>query len=503
MREAALRAACALVLLAAAAGAARAAAPLLQVGALGFAPCEVGRVRALGAAGISAHCATFEVPEDADQPGGRRIGLRVAFLRSEAEPADADVVTFLDGGPGQAATEDWAALARAFERLRKRHNILLVDERGTGGSNALRCGGVEEQRGRRVPGAREDTPEEIRRGVRECLDRLAGRADPRFYATMDAVRDLEAVRTALGIAQFDLVGVSYGTLVAQQYAKSYPAAVRSIVLDSPVPAAHALTSEHASNLEDVLRATLAHCARQPGCAARYGDPYRALRALQAELRAHPRMVTYPDAKTGQAVRRPLDEATLALVVRLYAYSADWRALLPWLVLRAREGDAAPLLANASMIEDALGGLADSGFALSATVVCTEDADLFTDARSQEGTLLGTQFHRFAREVCPLWPHRAPPAAFHEPLRGAIPTLVLSGEFDPVTPPRYGAAIVRELTQARQIVLPGQGHSMMAIGCASRLVAEFVDHLQPRLLDDACLKVLGETPFLLDASGAAP
>jgi pimeloyl-ACP methyl ester carboxylesterase len=485
-----------------------AAAPLFaqsaerfRMGSVDFAPCEIGKVRAAGIAGTMAQCAFLEVPENHDDPAGRHILLRVALVRSQAEPSEADVVTFLDGGPGQAATEDYPALAGEFSRIHRRRHILLVDQRGTGGSNALRC--AAEGPG----GGQEEVPVETAslraRQVRECLATLAPHAAVQFYSTSDAVRDLEAVRRALGIGQLDLVGVSYGTVVAQAYAKAYPAAVRAIVLDSPAPIAHALTSEHASNLEDVLRETFSRCDLQPGCRERYGDPYRQLQVLHEELRSSPRRVELADPRTALPVHRRLGADDLAGVVRIYAYNPQTRALLPFLLREAREGRGAPLLANSELLHDSLGGLVEGGAALSASVVCTEDADLLQGEAAQARTLLGTRFFDFAREVCPIWPHRARPAGFHDPLSGPVPTLVLSGEFDPVTPARYGAQIVRTLANARHFVLAGQGHSVMGAGCMPRLVAEFLERPSPAALDAACLKDLGDVPFLLDANGAAP
>ena len=160
-------------------------------------------------------------------------------------------------------------MAPALAPLRKRHHILLVDQRGTGASNPLDCEddltleGDKPDR-RAVPPALGDAAAQ-QAATRRCLAALAPRAAPQFYATTDAVRaDLEAVRQALGGHALDLVGVSYGTRVAQQYRVRYPQAVRSIVLDSPVPNRVALLSEHARNLEAALQQRLALWWRDTG-----------------------------------------------------------------------------------------------------------------------------------------------------------------------------------------------------------------------------------------------
>jgi pimeloyl-ACP methyl ester carboxylesterase len=214
---------------------------LLHLGRLTLEPCEIGR-RGMGTATLRAYCTGVEVPENHAAPAGRRIRLRVAVVRAAAAQAQPDLVTFLDGGPGGAATEDYPSIAGAFEPLRKQRAVLLVDQRGTGGSNVLDC---EDEAGASLARAIEV--------LRTCVTRLAPRAAPQYYATSDAVEDLEAVRRELGSRKLDLVGVSYGTRMAQQYARRYPDAVRALVLDSAVPNTLVLGSEHARNLEATLQ----------------------------------------------------------------------------------------------------------------------------------------------------------------------------------------------------------------------------------------------------------
>src|SRR5580692_10423261 len=123
----------------AAASGASAPTDQLRFGTLLLHRCEIGR-RGFGGAGtLEAFCAAFDVPEDWDSPSGRHIQLRVAIVRSAAVHSDTDLVAFLDGGPGGAATEDYPEIAPALEAVLQRRDLLVVDQRGTGGSNALAC----------------------------------------------------------------------------------------------------------------------------------------------------------------------------------------------------------------------------------------------------------------------------------------------------------------------------------------------------------------------------
>jgi pimeloyl-ACP methyl ester carboxylesterase len=485
----------------AAAPAGSAAGASWQFGALELKPCEIGATSSHGIPSQAAWCTDFAVPEDWDRPGERQIRLRVALVRALGAETDADLLVFLDGGPGGAATQDYPAVAGALAPLRQRRHVLLVDQRGTGDSHPLDCGEPPDtdEPAHAASGAAGAAARVER--VRACAAHLAPHTDPRLYATTDAVRDLEAVRIALGGPALDLVGVSYGTRVAQQYARRYPQAVRSMVLDSAVPNDLVLLSEHARNLEDAVRARLEACRADPECGRRYGDSYAVLKQVQARLRREPRTVEIHDPQSFALVRRTLGSEELATLVRFYAYGAATSALLPYVIAEAQAGRYGPLLSQAQLV---LGDVAERlNGGLSASVLCTEDADLLRDQPQDAGTLLGPDLPAEVRRACAAWPHRARPADFHEPFRGAMPVLVLAGELDPVTPPRYGERIVGGLPRARLLVAPGQGHAVIGAGCLPRLVDRFIEHLDPEHLDERCLARLGPAPFFLDVNGPAP
>ena len=342
-----------------------AAAPdVLHMGGLTLEPCTIGR-KDTGVATLRAYCTGYSVPEDRAAAGGRRLQLRVAVVPAEAAQADADLVVFLDGGPGGAATQDYPTIAAAFAPLRRQHALLLVDQRGTGGSNPLDCGDEEAAlpASASTPASGQQQAQALER-LRNCVARLAPHAAPQFYATGDAVEDLEDVRRALGSPQLDLVGVSYGTRVAQQYARRHGGAVRALVLDSAVPNDLVLGSEQSRNLEDVLRGLFARCRAAPACTSRYGDPYRTLQQLQAGLRAHPQLLNLRDPYTFRVREQRVTADSIAQLVRVYAYSPYTAALLPYVLHEAAGGDFAPLMGQAQV---AVGDVADSlsgGMALS-------------------------------------------------------------------------------------------------------------------------------------------
>jgi len=478
----------------------------LQLGRLQLKPCTIGQ-RRTGVPTLAAYCTRFTVPEDWGAPRGRQIDLKVAVLGASSAAPEPDPVVFLDGGPGGAASEDFPGIAPAFELLRRRHRVLLLDQRGTGGSNPLGCQDSEQGpsgRAATVAPAAEATRRDLStqsERLRACVLRLAAHAAPQFYTTSVAVRDLEALRAALGGPRLNLLGISYGTRVAQQYAHRYPQAVRTVVLDSAVPNDLALGAEQARNLEDALRALAGRCRAVADCARAYGDPYALLQRVQARLRAQPQTLTLRDPYTFAPAERQVDAAQLAQLVRFYAYNPLTAALIPYVLREAEAGRYAPLLGQTQLVVGELADHLDNGMALS--VICTEDVDLLRARPQDADTLLGNDLLENLQSACRIWPHGGRPADFHEPLRSDLPVLLLAGENDPVTPPRYALAIARALSHARVLTLRGQGHGLVGVGCVPRLLEEFVRRADAAALDVQCLQQLGSTPAFLDANGAGP
>ncbi|MGH8173214.1 MAG: alpha/beta fold hydrolase, partial [Rhodanobacteraceae bacterium] len=288
------------------------------LGTLAFAPCELDQRNS--AATTAAYCAPFQVPENWEKPDGRKIGLKLAIVRSDAQVAERDLVVLLAGGPGQAATEVYPRAAAGFAPMLRHRNLLLLDQRGTGDSHPLRC--AQDPTDFDSAAVNEVDFAKVRELTQACLADVAKDADPAQYTTSAAVRDLEAVRQALGAPEFDLVGVSYGTRVAQQYLRRYPDGVRSLVLDSAVPNPLVLGSEFAINLDASLESQFSLCVFTPACANAFGDPYASLYRLRDKLAAAPVQVEMRHPRTYERSEQPLNEFTLATLVRLFAYSAE-------------------------------------------------------------------------------------------------------------------------------------------------------------------------------------
>ncbi len=470
-------------------------AKAFTLGTLAFKACELPQKHS--GATTSAFCAPFSVPENRAAPTGRKLALRLALIKSDAVAADRDMVVFLAGGPGQAAIDTWPQIAPAFASLLKHHHVLLLDQRGTGGSNALECKTDKDE-------SNDDSgfdAEKVREHTQACLAAVEKHADPSFYTTTDAVADLEAVRQALGAPQFDLVGVSYGTRMAQQYAMRHADGVRSIVLDSVAPNEIALGADFAENLDNALKAQFALCEKAPACAKAFADPYESLMKLRDALRAKPQDYAYRDPVTFEAAHKHLNAYTLAGLVRMFAYTPETAALLPLSIAEGLKGDYTPLAGQTQVLTGDMSDLAENAMQLS--VICSEDADLLASRPQDANTLLGNNLVDGILAACGVWPHATRPADFHTPLKTATPVLILQGALDPVTPPRYGEQVLKGLSNGRLLIAKGQGHNVIGRGCIPKLVGEFVDKLDPKSLDAKCVEQLGPMPAFVNFNGAAP
>ena len=467
----------------------------LKYGQLAFKPCALTSPREA----VEAQCATLAVPENHDNPEGRRIDLAIAWIPAKGE-AEPDPIVMIAGGPGQSALESYPMVHAAFADARRSRHVLLVDARGTGGSHPLKCANREGDSA--VMDEDDASPEAARAFAERCRDELAKTSDLRYYTTSDHVRDLERVRATLAAPQFNLVGVSYGTRVAQQYAARYPAHTRTLTLDSVVPNTLALGQEHARNLEAALKLQFAQCIADAACKRNLGDPSRQLAAVRARLKAGDlAAVRYRDPTTGEWRSEVPEFGHLAVLLRLYAYQPQAAAMLPLLLHDASQGHYENLLAQSRMIYANVSDAIMHGMQLS--VLCTEDdAELHVDAADAD-SVIGSDFIAVAKAQCAAWPKGARAQGFRKPLAGALPVLALSGEFDPVTPPRYADEVIKPLPNGRHLVLPGQGHSVLGIGCMPKLFAQFVETADAKLLDAACLKRLKPTPPFAGAYGWEP
>jgi pimeloyl-ACP methyl ester carboxylesterase len=448
---------------------------------------------------VLAECGNLSVPENPGDPRGRHILLRVARVPAINRRKQPDPLFVLAGGPGMAATSFYASAAFSFERIHRDRDIVLVDQRGTGGSNPLDCAQDDNDLYRA-------SDAQVAADAKRCLETLQKNADVQFYTTSVAVQDLDKVRAALGYEQINLYGVSYGTRVAQHYVRRFPSHARSVILDGVVPPRTALGPATALNAEQALTNILSRCAHDAECNERFGDLAVSYHSLRDSLQAHAVSVSLADPTSGETSRFDFTGYHLATVLRLASYTAEQAALLPLMLHgAAHSANFTPLAAQFLMVNRSYGDAVAYG--MHNSVVCSEDVPFWDPAkinRAQlEKTYLGTAQLDGLESICSVWPHGPVDPDLHAELHSDVPALLLSGGNDPVTPSTDAQEARRGFTHSQHIVIEGFGHGQLAAPCVDRVMAKFVGRGSVEDLDSSCVQNDRPTPFFVTVGGPSP
>lgn len=426
-------------------------------------------------------CGRLPVPEDRAKPNGRSIELKVIVVPASG-PKTQPPLYDLAGGPGLAATDGvdfWAMHPQRASR-----DIVLVDQRGTGGSAPLPCA---------LEFSNPFAPLLDPKAVAACRDLLAKDHDLAQYSTAAAAADLDAVRAALSQERIDLIGLSYGTRMAQEYLRRYPDRVRAMVLLGTVHPGDKLPLNYARNAQDVLDELARQCAADATCSKAIPDLGRDLATLQQAFASGP---VSARLATGEAVK--LEAGPFWEAVRRQLTTTSGQRRLPWLLHEAAAGRYAPILTV--LAPEAGPDGFSNGMLLS--VVCPEDTLRISEAELQaaEGTVLGSHRLRAQIAACKAW--GAPPVADPRPglVRSNASVLLMAGEMDHVTPVSGALDVASALANSRVVRIPYLGHfpdeGVSNLDCYDSLINTFLARGSAADLDLACLETMKPVPFEL-------
>ncbi len=465
--------------------------------------------------GENVACGYLEVPEEYVDPEGATLRLPVAVLASSAEePASAPLVV-LTGGPGQGASAILPLFAEESPAtllpLLERQDVILFDQRGTGFAEpALTCplDLTEAATPEATPGPETD-PLAI---YTECADQLrAEGVNLEAFTTAASAADVDALRRALGYEQVDLYGISYGTRLALTVMRDFPDTVRSAALASPLPLEVDLFAGQVIAFDQALRLALEGCAADLDCDAT--NPGLADSFAQAVVRlgAAPLLVPVEDPVSGETVEVPVDDSLFLQAVYVAVFAGQ-ASTVPPLISSVAAGDPT-VLAEVLPVVLQFGVGISTGLLFA--VNCQDEAPFSSpeqvrqqvaeaDVRPelQSGAFLGVQ-GLGAFEICEAWGLEPSGPEASEPVTSDIPTLIIAGEFDPITPPAYGARIEENLSAGTLVVLPGLGHDPVSFGgpCALTIVLEFLS--EPTSEPDTACTVQLEADFSPEEEAASP
>ncbi|SFE35275.1 alpha/beta hydrolase [Blastococcus tunisiensis] len=438
-------------------------------------------------AGVDIECGTLPVPADRDDPDGEQIQLAFGIVRSDADdPAD-DPVVYLSGGPGQSTLELVPqAFGQLYEPLTANRDLVLVDQRGTGLTEpSLACdeysSWVRESLGSDLPA--EELEAQAVQELEECRQRLADEGiDFADYNSAASAADLEDLRVALGYDEWNLYGISYGTRLAQAAMRDHPEGIRSVVLDAAYPVDADLYAETPGNAVRAMEELFATCADDPACAAAYPDLEQRFTTLVEELNAAPAPITVVDPTNGQRLDDELDGDSLVGFLFQTLYSTELIAHLPEVIAAADDGE----FGTIGLLLGALSQQLDLvSVAQQLAIQCQEEVAFGTQgevaAAAAEHPLVQGFFEGAPTlgpgvfDVCDSWEAGEPGDGANDPVTSDIPALVLAGDLDPITPPRWGEEIAEEFSTSYFVRFPFTGHgSVPSHDCAVQIVEEFLD-----------------------------
>jgi pimeloyl-ACP methyl ester carboxylesterase len=429
-----------------------------------------------------ARCGVLETPENSQRPDGRRLQIAVAVLPATGT-AVADPLVPLMGGPAEQTISEAAYFAELFAPLRTDHDILLVDQRGTGRSDTLRCDLY----------SADDPAASLRHlyppaAVRRCLQRLETRADLTQYTYENFANDLEHVRRALGYGKMNLFGGSYGTRAAQVIMRTYPDSVRTAYLGSAVPIDIATPLTMAKSAQTALEATFHACTAEAACNAAFPKLRQEFNQVVAQLESG-------RARTTVAARTvAIDRGRVMEWFRAMNYRPGTAAELPFMIHRAALGDWSAFVEG--IMSNARNADAGVSFGLFFAITCNDDVAYIREediVRETQGTFLGDYRVRQQQAACKDWPRVSRAADYRRPVRSTVPTLFVSGDTDGATPLWMTQRVAPGFPNRFEVVLAGRGHTEPS-DCIPRLYERFVRSGTVRGLDASACRPVPRPPF---------
>jgi pimeloyl-ACP methyl ester carboxylesterase len=435
-------------------------------------------------------CGKLTVFENRETRTGRTIDLNVVVLPAVNQETKAEPLFDLAGGPGASSTAAADFYAGPGKVYRQRHDVVLVDQRGTGKSNLLA-----------IP--REKTPSYYLSEmypvdyVREMRHALEQRADLTKYTTSIAMDDLDDVRAWLGYDRINLFAGSYGTRAALVYMRQHPDHVRSAILLAVAPTDLRIPLHHAESGERAMDLLLGECEQDAACHAAFPQIRDDWKHVLEQLEKEPARVEYSPPSPTASTTVEIQRGVFAEKIRTWMYRRDKAARIPLIVHHAAAGDFAPFLQQA--IAPSIPEFVADGMYLSVT--CAEDVPFINQeeaAKLNAGNPFGNYRVFQQTRACEMWPRGDIPAEFHEPVRSNAPVLIFSGNLDPVTPPSYGEAVANYLPNSRHVVIPEGAHDIDGLtdpGCIDRIAIDFLNKGDAKNLDVSCSDRMAAPPFV--------
>lgn len=467
------------------------------------------------ALGVTIDCGYVTVPADYNQPDGDTIRLAVAILRTANPQPRPDPLIFLQGGPGGSTIQlELLNMPRLFASVLKDRDVVLFDQRGTSLSEPrLDCPEmVDHLLGSASPQIGGTMSDEMLGSLRECHNRLIGQGiNLGDYTTAQSAADVAAVWEALSYKQVNLYGVSYGTRLALEVMRRHADGVRSVILDSVLPPTADIAGDEAAVTARAFDQVFARCAADTVCNLVYPDPRSTFYGLVETYNTEPLRFSAVHPQTEQTVDVEINGDQLAEILAGLLPNPATAAFIPALIYDIRTGDTRLLerLLFPSF-DPRLVNLSNTG--MQYAVMCNDYLPLLADGfRGTGGDGAEYVFSRIGLAgsgqlplICEQFGFSPPVSPDVQPVTSRIPTLLLAGEADPLTPLEWAAEAATTLENHHFVTFPGQGHALVETHspCVTSISQAFLDDpaAAPSL---TCIDEMELPPMMLTAGGTRP
>ena len=451
-------------------------------GTVAFEPCRTSDGNTEGL------CGKYEVYENRTAKSGRKIALNIMVLPSLSEKPAADPWFALAGGPGQSAVEAFPQTGFTA-KVQQQRDVVLVDQRGTGGSNPLPCTLRDPNNMQQVIG--EEIPVEK---VKACRAELEKKADLTQYTTSIAMDDLDEVRQAMGFDKINVYGGSYGTRAGLVYLRRHGDHVRTLTLEGVAPPQYRIPLAFSKTTQNSVDQLIERCVANEACHKDFPELKKEFVALVDQLDKTPAHIETKNSE-GETQQVTLSRGAFVGGLRPLLYIPEFVSEFPYMIHRASQGDWTVYVAAVTLVRNAIDKQVLRGMSFS--VVCAEDVPSVTEEmirRDTEGTYLGDFQVRLYQQACKEWARGEIPKDYYAPIRSALPTLLISGALDPATPPVASEQAARDLSNSRVVVVKDGTHGTGS-PCIDGLIAEFVAQGSAAKLDATCVDQIHFSPFI--------
>jgi pimeloyl-ACP methyl ester carboxylesterase len=435
-------------------------------------------------------CGKYEVYENRQSQQGRKIALNIMVLPAAAEKPAPDAFFPLAGGPGQSAVDAFP-LTGYTAKIRQQRDVVLVDQRGTGGSNQLQCEARDLKNAQTVLG--DPFPAEK---LAACRTELEKRADLTQYTTSISSDDLDEVRAAMGYDKIDVFGGSYGSRAALDYVRRHGDHVRSLALEAVASTQYRIPLAFAKTIQNSVDQLITRCAADADCDKEFPLLRSEFNGLLEKLEKSPAHFEVSNREADGALQPvTLSRGMFVASLRPLLYVPVFASQFPSMIHHASRDDWQPYANEMLTLAKALDKQISSGMTLA--VVCSEDVSQISEPeikRETAGSYLGDFSVRVFQKACEGWPRATIAKDFYAPVRSSVPTLLIAGALDPATPPETAAQAAQELKNSRTIVVKEGTHGTGS-PCIDGIVTQFVKQGSPAGLDESCVGQIHLPPFV--------